>query len=175
MTEPILIRVDEMDNETGTISKSEAHRSGILHRAFSIFLFTTDGNWILQRRAKHKYHSAGLWSNTCCGHPNKGEETLPAAQDRLLFEMGMRATLSPAFKILYRSVLENGLIEHEYDHIFTSITDEIPVINKDEVSEWRAISFEKLDDEIKCHPESFTEWFKIIYLRLQDLPSKSNY
>ena len=161
-----LIVVDINDRPIGEISKTDAHAKGILHRAFSVFIFNTEGKWLLQKRALHKYHSAGLWSNTCCGHPNVGEETTLAAEKRLFEEMGMHVKVNPIFEMTYRAVLKNGLIEHEFDHIFTGISDDMPIINNDEVISYQYLSNLELREKISANPEEFTEWFKMLFERV---------
>ncbi len=161
-----VILVDEKDNETGTMEKMEAHRKAVLHRAISVFIFNTKGEWLLQRRASGKYHSNGLWTNTCCSHPFPGETSLEAANRRLKQEMGLKAPLKKLFHFTYKAELDNELTEHELDHVFLGITDEEPVINTDEVQEWRYISYEKLFDDVKNRPEKYTFWFKKIFERV---------
>lgn len=162
-TKDRVILVDKNDNETGTMEKLEAHRKAILHRAISVFICNTRGEWLLQRRALDKYHSNGLWTNTCCSHPYPGETSLDAANRRLLEEMGLKAPLKKLFHFTYKAELDNELTEHELDHVFFGITDEEPVIDKNEVKEWRYVSYEKLLDEINSRPDKFTFWFKKIF------------
>lgn len=157
----MIILVDNNDIEVGTIEKMEAHVEGKLHRAFSIFVFNSKGEMMLQRRALHKYHSGGLWTNTCCSHPNAGETLEEAVHRRLMQEMGFDCELKEIKSFLYHARLDNNLIEHELDHIFVGYYDEDPMINKEEVEEWKWISFEDLSKEIKEHPEQFTYWFKV--------------
>jgi len=166
MTEPNVILVDDDDNELGTMPKLEAHQKGVLHRAVSVFLFDLNGNWMLQKRAAEKYHSANLWTNTCCSHPYPKEKTEEAAERRLVEEMGIESELTKVLSFVYRAELDNGLIEHEFDHVFIGFTTEFPSPNKDEVSDWKIVSFEKLDNEVQEHPEKFTEWFKLIYRKI---------
>jgi isopentenyl-diphosphate delta-isomerase len=161
----MLIRVDSHDQEVGTVEKMLAHREGILHRAFSVFLFTSDGRWILQQRALHKYHSGGLWSNSCCGHPNPGEETVPAAEKRLQFEMGLSCSLKPAFSFKYKASLDHGLTEHEYDHVFLGETNAEPVINLSEVASWMYMDIV----DIRNSTEHFTPWFNMVFERVHAL------
>lgn len=166
MEEVRVILVDEYDNEVGTMPKLEAHQKGLLHRAVSVFLFDLNGNWMLQKRVAEKYHSANLWSNTCCSHPYPKELTKAAAERRLDEEMGIKNELINALSFVYRAELENGLIEHEYDHVFIGFTAEFPTPNKEEVAEWKMLSFEALDNQVQKHPEQFTEWFKLIYRKI---------
>jgi isopentenyl-diphosphate Delta-isomerase len=157
-----VILVDEQDNEIGTMEKMEAHRKGVLHRAFSVLIFNSQGDLLIQQRAKTKYHSAGLWTNTCCSHPRPGEATAVAAQRRLKEEMGIDLAPTLSHKFIYKIDLENGLTENELDYVFTGIYDGTPNINPTEVSGWKYISKENIQKEITAHPNSFTHWFKII-------------
>ncbi len=162
-----VILVDENDNEKGTMEKMEAHRRALLHRAISVFVCNSRGQWLLQRRALNKYHSGGLWTNASCSHPYPGETNLEAANRRLMEEMGLNASLKELFHFIYKAELDNELNEHEFDHVFFGITDREPKINADEVKEWRYISYNHLIKEIADEPENFTVWFKEIYKRLQ--------
>lgn len=157
----MIILVDNNDIEVGTIEKMEAHVEGKLHRAFSIFVFNSKGEMMLQRRALHKYHSGGLWTNTCCGHPNAGETLDEAVHRRLMQEMGFDCELKEIKSFLYYACLDNKLIEHEIDHIFLGYYDEEPIINKEEVEEWMWISLDNLRKEVEEHPDQFTYWFKV--------------
>jgi isopentenyl-diphosphate delta-isomerase len=159
LTEVVL--VDETDLETGTMEKMEAHLLGVLHRAFSIFIFNSKGEFLLQQRAPGKYHNGGLWTNTCCSHPNPGEEILKAASRRLSEEMGFQTSLSPAFTFIYKASFDNGLTEHEFDHVFTGIFDGDINADKNEVSEYCYKTLEDVESSLKSHPEKYTEWFKI--------------
>lgn len=156
-----VILVNENDIEIGTMPKLEAHQKGVLHRAFSIFIFNSKGEMLLQQRAFEKYHSAGLWSNACCSHPFPGEHTLDAAHRRLMEEMGIRVNLHHEYSFLYKVELENNLSEHEFDHVFWGICDEKPIINKSEVSNYKYVSIPKLLNDIKQNSNKYTEWFKI--------------
>ena len=166
LSSDFVILVDKNNKEKGTMEKMEAHRKGELHRALSVFICNSAGEWLLQRRALNKYHSNGLWTNACCSHPLPGELTLNAARRRLMEEMGMKANLTELFSFTYHAVLDNGMIEHEFDHVFWGITDDIPLINTDEVKESRYIGFSQLMDEVEQHPDKFTIWFKEIYKRV---------
>lgn len=159
----MVILVDENDNAIGTMHKLEAHRKGLLHRAFSIFIFNTDGKLLLQRRAESKYHSGGLWTNTCCSHPSPHEDTLEAARKRLKFEMGMDAPIQYILKFTYKSPYDNQLTEHEIDHIFIGETDDVPVINPDEVSDYKYMFIPDVVTDMQQHPENYTTWFQIIF------------
>jgi len=161
-----VILVNDKDQEIGKMEKLEAHQKGLLHRAFSIFIFNTKGELLLQKRALHKYHSPGLWTNTCCSHPKPNETNLEAANRRLKEEMGMKADLSHAFHFIYHVEFENGLIEHEFDHVFYAYSDEIPKINPDEVHEYKYISNDELLKDMDLNPKTYTEWFKLCYDQL---------
>lgn len=157
-----VILVDREDKETGLMEKMEAHRTGTLHRAFSILLFNSSGSLMMQKRAKAKYHSGGLWTNTCCSHPGPGETVEAAARRRLKHEMGIEKELSFAFKFLYKANLENDLIEHELDHVFVGEYDAAPEINTDEVEDWKFIPMDELRLDMSRNPDQYTEWLKII-------------
>lgn len=156
-----VILVDTNDSPIGQMEKLEAHQKGELHRAFSIFIFNTKGELLLQQRALDKYHSGGLWTNTCCSHPRPGEDNLAAANRRLKEEMGMKANLTPAFSFTYRAEFESGLIEHEYDHVFFGKSDLLPVINKEEVEQYKYINLDTLKQELLLYPDHYTPWLKI--------------
>ena len=145
----------------GTMDKMAAHRSGTLHRAFSVFIFNSKGQLLLQQRALDKYHSGGLWTNTCCSHPKLGEFTLDAAHRRLQEEMGMDCELTELFQFSYRHEFDNGLIEHEYDHVFMGINDELPLPNSAEVAGFRYVETDLLLFELFEQPDIYTPWFKI--------------
>ncbi|MFK7756934.1 MAG: isopentenyl-diphosphate Delta-isomerase [Flavobacteriales bacterium] len=156
-----VILVDDQDKELGVMNKMEAHEKGVLHRAFSVFLFNDQDELLLQRRALEKYHSPGLWTNTCCSHPRKGETTLEAAHRRLKEEMGISTALEPKFTFLYKAVLDRGLTEHELDHVFMGSYNNAPSLNSEEAVDWKYISIPDLLLEVKTKPDSYTEWFKI--------------
>lgn len=158
-----VILVDENDNQIGIAGKLEAHRKALLHRAVSVFIINSKGEWILQRRAFDKYHSNGLWTNTCCTHPNPGESAIASATRRLREEMGIECELQELFSFTYKEKLDNELTEYEFDHIFFGITDSIPVINYKEVEEWEAVPFEDLHSDVQNKPDNYTAWFKKIY------------
>lgn len=164
--ETLVVLVDEKDNIIGLMEKLEAHQKAILHRAVSIFITNSEGDWILQRRAFNKYHSGGLWTNTCCSHPYPGETSLEAANRRLVEEMGIHCDLKEIFSFIYKESLDNDLTEYELDHIFVGVTNEFPEINKDEVLEWKAVSFKELNSNINSNPELFTAWFRKLYLQI---------
>lgn len=153
--------VDANGHPLGTMDKMAAHRSGTLHRAFSVFIFNSKGQLLLQQRALDKYHSGGLWTNTCCSHPKLGEFTLDAAHRRLQEEMGMDCELTELFQFSYRHEFDNGLIENEYDHVFMGISDQLPLPNPDEVAGFRYIDTELLKLELSEQSDEYTAWFKI--------------
>lgn len=157
-----VILVDEKDNEIGSMNKMEAHHGAHLHRAISVFITNTKGEWLLQQRNVEKYHSKGLWSNTCCSHPAPGEKTGEAAARRLMQEMGISAKLTDMFSFTYKAELENGLTEHEIDHVFWGITDDLPQPNLHEVMGYRYIDYASLREELSSNPGLYTEWFKMI-------------
>jgi isopentenyl-diphosphate Delta-isomerase len=157
-----VILVDETDRETGTMEKMEAHRKGVLHRAFSILLFNSRGELLLQKRSSLKYHSGGLWTNTCCSHPQPGEDIIQAANRKLKQEMGIDLYTEFAFKFIYKTSLDHQLIEHEYDYVLIGQFDGQPVINPDEVEDWKFIDMASVKREIENSPEIYTYWFKVI-------------
>jgi len=158
-----VVLVNEDDQEVGTMEKMAAHEKGVLHRAFSVFVYNSEGNVLLQRRADHKYHSPGLWANTCCSHPRPGEQLADAASRRLREEMGMACSLASPFSFIYRAELDQGLIEHELDHVFVGTCDIVPIPNPDEVSEWRYCSPSDIRAEMDQFPERFSSWFLICF------------
>jgi len=166
MKEPFVILVDENDKQTGISGKMEAHQKALLHRAVSVFVVDPGGKWILQRRAIDKYHSNGLWTNTCCTHPHPGESNIGAALRRLKEEMGMECSLVELFSFTYKEKLNNELTEHEFDHVFYGVSDKDPVINTSEVEEWEAVSFDDLHADISENPANYTYWFKEIYKKV---------
>ncbi|MBN2861891.1 MAG: isopentenyl-diphosphate Delta-isomerase [Bacteroidales bacterium] len=174
MQENPVILVDKNDNPTGVAEKIEAHRKGLLHRAVSVFITNSAGEWLLQRRAFDKYHSNGLWTNTCCTHPHPGERNVDAAQRRLHEEMGLECDLVELFTFIYREELDKGLTEHELDHVFHGITDSEPLINTSEVEEWKAVSFSDLHKNIITNPSEYTYWFKKIYGQVNSSITKLN-
>jgi isopentenyl-diphosphate delta-isomerase len=155
-----VILVDEQDRELGASEKLAAHEAGRLHRAFSVFVFNSEGRLLLQRRAKTKYHSGGLWSNTCCGHPRPGEATQAAARRRLREEMNFDCELSAAFEFLYRAEFKNELIEHEYDHVFVGEFDGAFNAEESEVEDWKWATPDELRRDMRARPEDYTYWLK---------------
>ena len=156
-----VILVDDKDNPIGEMDKLEVHQKGLLHRAFSLFIFNDSGHLMLQRRAKGKYHSANLWSNTCCSHPRPNETTMNAAKRRLKEEMGIETVLEKKFNFIYHTPLQDNLIEHEFDHVYTGWFNGPPLLNVEEASDYRFVGLQDLKEEIKLNPEKFTEWLKI--------------
>ncbi len=159
----MVILVDENDNPIGTMPKMEAHEKAMLHRAFSVFILNANDEVLLQQRANDKYHSAGLWTNTCCSHPHPGEDTLGAARRRLKEEMGMEADLQFVFKFMYKAPFDNLLTEHEIDHVFIGKTDQLPVINPKEVASYKYMKPEDIKLDMEQNPQSYTVWFRIIF------------
>lgn len=158
----LVILVDENDSEIGYLNKLEAHKKGMLHRAFSILIFNSAGELLLQKRAANKYHSAGLWTNTCCSHPMPNEPMADAVQRRLKEEMGLECDTNFAYKFLYRAALDQGLIEHELDYVFIGTCDDKPVMNAEEVSDWQFVSLADLRKDLVKNPAAYTFWFKEI-------------
>jgi len=162
-----VILVDEHDVQTGTMEKMEVHQKALLHRAFSIFIYNDKGEMLLQKRADKKYHSSGLWTNACCSHPKPGEETLTAAENRLLEEMGFYVPLTKAFDFVYKAPFDNGLTEHEFDHVFIGNYDGNITPNAKEVSDYCFKSTEEIANSIESHPQKYTEWFKIAFPKME--------
>lgn len=160
-----VILVDPQDQPLGTMEKMEAHEKGLLHRAFSVFIVNSKGELLLQQRAHHKYHSPGLWTNTCCSHQREGESTLAAGARRLEEEMGMQVPLTFLFSFIYNAAFDNGLTEHELDHVILGVSDAEPQINPDEVATWKWMNLETLAKDILDHEERYTVWFRIIFSR----------
>lgn len=158
MNEYIIV-VDENDNEKGSIEKLEAHKKGILHRAFSIFVFNDNNKLLLQKRLQSKYHSGGLWTNTCCSHPRYGESLETAVHRRLIEEMGFDCNLNEIFSFIYKAQLET-LIEHEYDHVFIGNYNGDVIPNENEVEDFKWVNIDELKEDIKNNPHSYTVWFK---------------
>lgn len=158
-----VVLVDENDKEVGVMEKMLAHQEGVLHRAFSVFIFNSQNQLLLQQRAGGKYHSPLLWTNTCCSHPRLGETVLQAAERRLHEEMRMVCPLMHKMTFTYKAVLDQGLIEHEYDHVFVGTTDAEPDPNPDEVAAWRYITMAELEHEMATNSDQYTAWFTICY------------
>jgi isopentenyl-diphosphate Delta-isomerase len=162
-----VILVNENDEQVGTMDKLEAHRQAKLHRAFSVFIFNGRGEMLLQQRADGKYHSGGLWTNACCSHPSPGEETMEAAHRRLQEEMGFHASLIKIFDFTYRAEFDNGLVEHEYDHVYLGVYDGAVYPHPDEVKSYRYQTLEEIRHEIHAEPDIFTAWFHIAFPLLE--------
>ena len=163
MAEKKVVLVDKNDNQIGLMPKMEAHQKGILHRAFSIFIINSQNQILLQKRSANKYHSAGLWTNTCCSHPREGENIIDAGSRRLHEEMGIKTDLKVAFNFTYKAELENGLIEHEYDYVLIGEFNGTPKLNKDEAEDWKWISIEEVRKDIIENETDYTVWFVIAF------------
>ena len=161
MAEENVILVDKNDTPIGLMEKMEAHEKAMLHRAFSVFIFNSKGKLMLQQRAQHKYHSPGLWTNTVCSHPREGEKTEAAAHRRIVEEMGFDCSFEEAFSFVYHAYVGQGLIEHEFDHVFIGNSNTKPKINPDEVASWKYVDLPWLEEDVKENPHIYTEWFKI--------------
>lgn len=162
-----VILVDEHDVPTGTMEKMEVHQKALLHRAFSVFIFNEKGEMLLHKRADKKYHSGGLWTNACCSHPKPGEETATAASIRLQEEMGFNTVITKAFDFVYKAPFDNGLTEHEFDHVFIGTYDGDIVPNPEEVSDYCFKTVEEIRNSIQSHPQKYTEWFKIAFPKME--------
>lgn len=162
MKEELVVLVNDKDEKIGLMPKLEAHEKGLLHRAFSVFVFNDEGQMLLQQRALHKYHTPGKWANTCCSHQRDGESTLDAGKRRLEEEMGFVTDLEFRKSFIYKASFDNGLTEHEFDHIMVGKYNEDPIINPEEVADYKWISIPDLQVDIELHPEKYTAWFKII-------------
>lgn len=163
-----VILVNGQDEQTGVMEKMEAHQKGLLHRAFSIFIFNSRGEMLLQQRASSKYHSPDLWTNACCSHPQPGESTEQAATRRLREELGFETKLSGIFSFTYRAVFENGLTEHEFDHVLIGTYNGLVFPNADEVKDYCFMKPEKIRESLSSHPHKYTEWFKIAFPKLEE-------
>lgn len=163
MKEEQVILVNEQDVPLGTMPKLEVHEKGLLHRAFSVFVFNDSNELMLQQRAAHKYHSPNLWTNTCCSHQRLGETNVAAGKRRLKEEMGFVTSLKDTVSFIYKAPFDNGLTEHEYDHVLVGYHNDAPKINPEEVSDWKWMSLENVKTDIQHNPDVYTEWFKIIF------------
>jgi len=163
MTEEKVILVNENDEPIGLMEKLEAHEKAVLHRAFSVFVLNDKNEVMLQQRAHHKYHSPLLWTNTCCSHQREGETNIQAGTRRLFEEMGFTTELKELFHFIYKAPFDNGLTEHELDHVMIGYYNEAPKINPDEVESWKWMSIEAIRDDIQTQSENYTVWFKIIF------------
>ena len=163
MTEEKVILVNEKDEQIGLMPKMEAHEKALLHRAFSVFVFNDKNELMLQQRAAHKYHSPLLWANTCCSHQRDGETNIEAGKRRLMEEMGFVTDLENTVSFIYKAPFDNGLTEHEFDHVMIGNYEAAPTINPDEVAAWKWMPLEDVKIDILDRPEIYTEWFKIIF------------
>ncbi|MBA5791252.1 isopentenyl-diphosphate Delta-isomerase [Flavobacterium sp. xlx-214] len=163
MTEEQVVLVNEKDEPIGLMPKMQAHQEALLHRAFSVFILNDKNEVMLQQRAAHKYHSPMLWTNTCCSHQRDGESNIAAGQRRLQEEMGFSVPLKELFSFIYKAPFDNGLTEHEYDHVLVGYSNNAPEINLDEVASWKWMSIESIKEDMKKQPAVYTEWFKIIF------------
>ncbi len=157
-----VILVDQEDNAIGIMEKMEAHQKGVLHRAFSVLVFNSRGEMLIQKRAKTKYHSGGLWTNACCSHPIPQENISVTVRRRLCHEMGIDTTPEFLYKFTYLTSLDKNLIEHEIDHVFTAVFNGVPSINLEEVEDWKYMGIEELQHSINLNPHHYTYWFKLI-------------
>lgn len=163
MIEEQVILVNEQDEPIGLMNKMEAHEKAVLHRAFSVFILNDKNEVMLQQRAHHKYHSPLLWTNTCCSHQRAGETNIEAGKRRLFEEMGFQAELKELFHFIYKAPFDNGLTEHELDHVMIGYYNEAPIINPDEVESWKWLTIEAIKDDMIENPDAYTVWFKIIF------------
>lgn len=163
-----VILVDTNDTPVGQMEKLKAHLKGELHRALSVLIFNSDGELLLQQRAFSKYHTPGLWSNTCCSHPRPGEDSLEAATRRLQEEMGFTTPLIKSFDFIYKAHFDNGLIEHEFDHVFFGTFDGEPVINPEEANDFKWVKLNNLMEDMRSSPENYTVWFRIIMEKMAE-------
>ncbi|MBV1923192.1 MAG: isopentenyl-diphosphate Delta-isomerase [Flavobacteriaceae bacterium] len=156
MLEEKVILVNEKDEKIGLMPKMEAHEKALLHRAFSVFVFNDKNELMLQKRALHKYHSPGLWTNTCCSHQRDGETSIEAGKRRLQEEMGFVTELEESISFIYKAPFDNGLTEHEFDHVLIGSYEENPELNEEEVAEWKWMTLEDVNKSMKSHPELYT-------------------
>ena len=163
MVEEQVILVNENNEQIGLMPKLEAHEKAVLHRAFSVFVFNDANELMLQQRAIDKYHSPALWTNTCCSHQRDGETNIQAGKRRLQEEMGFVTELQESISFIYKAPFDNGLTEHEYDHVLIGTFNETPIINPEEVADWKWMPLESVKQDIANQPELYTAWFKIIF------------
>lgn len=164
----VLILVNEQDEPIGKMEKMEVHQKGLLHRAFSVFIFNKKGEMLLQKRAAGKYHSPGLWTNACCSHPQPGYEIIPAATLRLQEEMGFTTSLEKAFYFIYKATFDNGLTEYEYDHVLLGNYDGPINPNAEEVEDYRYLPLTEIKNLLQSNPSDYTTWFKIAIPKIED-------
>lgn len=158
-----VILVNENDEQIGLMPKMEAHEKGVLHRALSVFIFNDQDELMLQQRAFSKYHSPGLWANTCCSHQREGENNIDAGKRRMMEEMGFSTELEESISFIYKAHFDNGLTEHEFDHILIGRFNGTPNPNPEEVAAWKWVSLDEIKIDIKENPQNYTAWFKIIF------------
>ena len=163
MKEENVILVNQKDEQIGLMPKLEAHEKAVLHRAFSVFILNSKNEIMLQQRAHHKYHSPLLWTNTCCSHQREGETNIQAGSRRLFEEMGFETGLKELFHFIYKAPFDNGLTEHELDHVMIGYYEDEPKINSEEVENWKWMCIEDVRSDMQLHPEVYTVWFKIIF------------
>ncbi|MFB9055327.1 isopentenyl-diphosphate Delta-isomerase [Mariniflexile ostreae] len=163
MEEEKVILVNEKNEQIGLMPKMEAHEKAVLHRAFSVFIFNDKNELMIQQRALSKYHTPGLWANTCCSHQREGESNIDAGKRRLQEEMGFVVDLKESISFIYKAPFDNGLTEHEFDHILLGKYNGEPIINPDEVASWKWMSLDAIRKDIEAHPERYTAWFKVIF------------
>lgn len=163
MQEENVILVNEKDEQIGLMPKMEAHQKGVLHRAFSVFIFNKKDELMLQQRAHSKYHSPGLWTNTCCSHQREGESNIQAGKRRLQEEMGFITDLKDTISFIYKAPFDNGLTEYEFDHILVGKYDEDPILNPEEAAAFKWMNLEDVKKDMEVNPQLYTAWFKIIF------------
>ena len=163
MKEENVVLVNIQDEKIGLMPKMEAHEKALLHRAFSVFVMNGKGQTMLQQRAADKYHSPLLWTNTCCSHQRDGESNIDAGKRRLQEEMGFSVELKELFSFIYKAPFDNGLTEHELDHVMVGHFEGKPAINRNEVADWKWMYPADIKDDIANNPDRYTEWFKIIF------------
>jgi len=168
MNEEMVILVNQNDEQIGLMPKMEAHKKAVLHRAFSVFVMNDKGETLMQRRAAQKYHSPGLWTNTCCSHQREGETNKVAGKRRLHEEMGFQTELEELFSFIYKAPFDNGLTEHEYDHVMVGTYNGEPRINTEEVADYRWMKPETVKSDMEENPENYTAWSKIIFDKFYD-------
>ncbi|HSL86732.1 MAG TPA: isopentenyl-diphosphate Delta-isomerase [Bacteroidales bacterium] len=164
--ERLVVLVDKKDNITGIADKMEAHRKALLHRAVSVFVFSSSGEWVLQKRARDKYHSGGLWTNACCTHPMPGEAEHDSARRRLIEEMGLSCEMRKLFTFIYKEKVDADLYEHELDHVYAGFTDMDATVDPAEVEDWKRMTYKELDDDVRRNPHNYTVWFRKIYRKV---------
>jgi len=175
LKEERVILVNELDEQIGTMPKMEAHEKALLHRAFSVFVMNDKGETMLQQRAAHKYHSPLLWTNTCCSHQRVGESNIQAGKRRLQEEMGFKTELKELFSFIYKAPFDNGLTEHELDHVMMGYGHDAPKINPDEVADWKWMKPEAIKADMLENPDRYTAWFKIIFDKFYNHITENNF